>query len=65
VGGYQTAKTDTNTQNIPIIGLSAHAMTGDREKGIAAGCNDYDTKPIEFKRLLAKIQALLNQNAKS
>jgi two-component system cell cycle response regulator DivK len=58
-------KTDTNTQNIPIIGLSAHAMTGDREKGIAAGCNDYDTKPIEFKRLLAKIQALLNQNAKS
>lgn len=58
-------KTNTITQHIPVIGLSAHAMTGDREKGMAAGCNDYDTKPIEFKRLLGKIQALLNQNAKS
>jgi two-component system cell cycle response regulator DivK len=57
-------KHNQDTQHIPIIGLSAHAMTGDRERGMAAGCNDYDTKPIEFKRLLAKIQALLNQNAK-
>lgn len=50
------------TKAIPIIGLSAHAMAGDREKGIEAGCNDYDTKPVEFSRLLGKIQALLTKN---
>ncbi len=50
------------TKDIPIIGLSAHAMTGDREKGMEAGCNDYDTKPVEFSRLLGKIQALLIKN---
>jgi two-component system cell cycle response regulator DivK len=52
-------KASPRTHNIPIIGLSANAMHGDREKGIAAGCDDYDTKPVEFSRLLEKIHALL------
>jgi two-component system, cell cycle response regulator DivK len=47
------------TRAIPVIALSAHAMAGDRAKAIAAGCDDYDTKPVDFPRLLGKIRALL------
>jgi two-component system, cell cycle response regulator DivK len=52
-------KAEALTRNIPVIALSAHAMAGDREKAIAAGCDDYDTKPVELPRLLEKIAALL------
>lgn len=53
---------DPLTRGIPIIGVSAHAMTGDRERAIAAGCDDYETKPVEWLRLLLKIEALLARN---
>ncbi|HVA12823.1 MAG TPA: response regulator [Stellaceae bacterium] len=56
-------KGDTATQAIPVIGLSAHAMTGDRDRALAAGCDDYDTKPIDLPRLLAKIEALAGGGA--
>ncbi len=48
------------TRTIPIIGLTAHAMSGDRERAMRAGCNEYETKPVDFPKLLAKIEALVS-----
>ncbi|PYM11208.1 MAG: two-component system response regulator, partial [Candidatus Rokuibacteriota bacterium] len=66
VDGWEASrqlKAAPTTQKIPIIALTAHAMSGDREKALAAGCDDFDTKPIELPRLLGKIEALLKRPA--
>ena len=62
--GWEAArqlKAAPETQAIPIIALTAHAMVGDREKAIEAGCDDYDIKPVEFQRLVEKIEAILGK----
>jgi two-component system cell cycle response regulator DivK len=56
-------KATPETKHIPVIAITAHAMTGDREKAMAAGCDDFDTKPVELPRLLGKIRALVPGNS--
>jgi CheY-like chemotaxis protein len=66
VDGWEAAgqlKSRPETRGIPIIALTAHAMAGDREKAIEAGCDEYDTKPVELPRLLEKIQSMLETSA--
>ncbi|HEV8129933.1 MAG TPA: response regulator [Acidobacteriota bacterium] len=66
--GWEAArrlKAVPETRAIPIIALTSHAMVGDREKAIEAGCDDYDTKPVEFQRLLEKIEAILAKGTPS
>ena len=56
-------KASPDTQSIPVIALTAHAMAGDSEKAMDAGCDDYDTKPVEFSRLVEKMEKLLGKGA--
>jgi CheY-like chemotaxis protein len=53
-------KSKPETRDMPVIGLSAHALAGEREKALAAGCEEFDTKPVEFDRLLGKIRKLVS-----
>src|ERR1700733_15220324 len=57
----RTLKRDSGTQNIPVTALTAHAMTGDRETALNAGCEDYDTKPVDMGRLLGKMPSLFEK----
>lgn len=62
IDGWECArqlKADPATCSIPVVALTAHAMVGDREKAIDAGCDDFDTKPIDFERLIERMEALL------
>ena len=56
----KTLKSDPETKTIPVIALTAHAMSSDRDKAMEAGCDDYDTKPVDFKRLVDKIEKLIS-----
>ena len=68
VDGWEAArrlKSDPSTRDIPIVALTAHAMSGSREKALAAGCDEFDTKPVDFDRLMRKIDLVLaNRRAK-
>ena len=68
IDGWEAAgrlKSAPETQAIPIIALTAHAMVGDRERAVEAGCDDFDTKPIDLSRLLEKIESLLGNKAQA
>jgi two-component system cell cycle response regulator DivK len=58
-------KADPATKHIPVVALTAHAMTGDKEKALAAGCDDFDTKPVDLPRLIGKIRAQVPQRVAS
>lgn len=59
----QMIRTDPDTEQLPIIGLTAHALEGDREKALQAGCSDYHTKPVEFSQLMTQIELLIRNGA--